>query len=297
MEIRSGTSYWASDEMTRPSRIREVLREIGARPRKSLGQNFLADGNIRKLILDTCRITPGSCVLEIGPGLGAITSGLIQVAGSVIAIEKDPRLAVFLQRRFRHAANLTVHPGDALKMTQEELIPDDCDLMVSNLPYRVASPIMVRFLEAPRPLPRMVVTIHKEAGEKFIARPGDRNYGVLSLVTALAWRVRRIREISPNCFFPRPEVWSLLLEFESRPDAPPPELRTRVRQLTSWIFTQRRKKLGTIVRKVRPPRLIWLRCPVTEKLLQETGISAESRPEQVPPEKWLQLTELLTRDT
>lgn len=297
MGMRAGTSYWASDEMIRPTRIREVLRELSVRPRKGLGQNFLADGNIRKLMLDTCRIAPGSRILEIGPGLGAITSGLIQLAGSVIAIEKDPRLAAFLQRRFRHAGNLTVIPGDALRMEPEKLIPGDCDLMVSNLPYRVASPIMVRFLEAPRPLPRMVVTIHKEAGEKFIAQPGNRNYGVLSVVTALAWRVRRVREISPNCFFPRPEVWSLLLEFESRPDAPPVELRSRVLQLASWIFTQRRKKLGTIVRRSSPPGLTWFRRRLTEELLRESGISGDARPEQVPADKWLRLIDMLSAES
>jgi len=293
MGLSTGTAYWASDEFTRPSRIRAALEELSLRPRRSLGQNFLADGNIRKLILDTCKLSSRSSAIEIGPGLGAITSGLIQIASHVVAVEKDPALARFLAERFPHAANLQILCGDILHMALSAVLPPRCDLMVSNLPYRVASPIMVRFLEAEEAPPHMVVTIHREAGAKFTASPGGREYGVLSITTALRWDVRAVREISPNCFYPRPEVRSVLLDFHRRSQAPPPRLCARVRELASWIFTQRRKKLGSILRSFPHRRFSWMRYHLDEDALRHTGIAPDLRPERIPPEAWLRLVRYL----
>lgn len=295
MALTEGTAYWATDELVRPARIRECLVSLGLRPRRSLGQNFLADGNIRKIILEACRLHSGGVVLEIGPGLGALTSGLIQIASRVVAIEKDPVLARFLEERFHHPPHLEVIPADILKLDLEDAIPAECDLIVSNLPYRVASPIMVRLLEHPRSAPHLVVTIHREAGEKFIAQPGTRDYGVLTIITALGWKVTVLHEISPNCFYPRPQVWSYLLDFSKRERVPPPELLSRIRHLTSWIFTQRRKKIGSIIRTFPADRFPWLRRQPDLSLLEAVKISPDVRPAEVTPEQWRELVEQLSR--
>src|SRR5215469_5130630 len=145
----------------RLSEIRETLKEIGVSPVKTLGQNFLHDRNLARWIVDQAQITPEDCVVEIGPGLGALTKFILEKGAHVLAIEKDARLAKFLRSRFGDE-RLEIVNADALKFDARVLFAHRCVKLIGNLPYNISSPLLSKFLEYPSPICLHVLTLQKE---------------------------------------------------------------------------------------------------------------------------------------
>ena len=204
------------------SEMRELLAARGIHLTKSLGQNFLHDGNQLRRIVKAAELTKADKVLEIGPGLGPLTELLLENAGEVLAIEKDARLVAFLREWFGARSIAPRVPDGGIQAEQcsaFQLIHDDALeflkreprdwadwKLVANLPYSVASPILVELAQSPQRPERMVATLQLEVARRLMAGTGDEDYGVLTLLVQLDYEPREWFKIPAGCFFPAPDV-------------------------------------------------------------------------------------------
>jgi len=268
--------------LTRPSDVRRFLRENDLHPNRTLGQNFLIDGNILAILLDAAALQPDDVVLEVGPGLGVVTEGLLDRVSHVIAIEKDSGLHALLAQRLRDSIGFECRLADMLEVDVDALLAERSDAgrwkLVSNLPYSVGSRILVNMAGLVRRPDRMAVTVQQEVAERLAASPGNKDYGTLSLLVQLAYEVELVKRVSPNCFMPRPDVWSAIVAMELRSEPLLARaLEGRFRELVKHIFTHRRKQLAAILRKA--PAGLRLAHDETVAFLESRGRDPRSRPE------------------
>jgi 16S rRNA (adenine1518-N6/adenine1519-N6)-dimethyltransferase len=179
-------------------------------PLKRLGQHFLADPNIARKIVSLAGLTSDETVLEIGPGRGVLTGLLSVVARRVIAVEVDIRLEPYLNNLFRDRRNIDLMFEDALTFSYETLPAGT--VVVANLPYYISSPLLFRFFEARQRLSRLVLMLQKEVAARLTASPGSRDYGILSVLASYHGEVRNVFTVSRNCFRPRPDVESAVVQ-------------------------------------------------------------------------------------
>jgi 16S rRNA (adenine1518-N6/adenine1519-N6)-dimethyltransferase len=179
------------------------------RPRKRLGQHFLIDPNIVRKIVTLADVRPHETVLEIGPGRGVLTRPLCAAARTVIAIEKDPRLGDYLTRAVADCRNLDLRVADALEFPFESL--PDRSVVVANLPYNISTPLLFRLLEARERIDRMVLMLQTEVARRLVARPGGRDYGILSVLAQYSATPSLAFQVAASCFRPRPEVGSAVV--------------------------------------------------------------------------------------
>ncbi|MBC8206458.1 MAG: ribosomal RNA small subunit methyltransferase A [Kiritimatiellales bacterium] len=266
--------------LTSPSVIRSLLDSLGHRPNKGLGQNYLIDGNILGIIVDAAQISDGDRLLEIGPGLGALTQALLATGAPLTAIEKDPAMARHINHTFKGVVLLE---DDVLNVNLSELFSGGMNKIVANLPYSVGSRFIVNALEA-NPLPeKMVFMVQKEVADRLTAQPGSKAYGPLAIWSQLNYEVKNIKNVSPNCFMPAPKVWSAVVRFEKR-SAPLADVADydRFKRLVKTTFTQRRKQIGSNLRK---------NLPEFFQGLEKAGIDPAMRPEQITIEQWVRLAD------
>lgn len=270
------------------SEMRQVLAERGIQLTKSLGQNFLHDANQLQRIVAAAELAPGDRVLEIGPGLGPLTERLVRQAGEVLAIEKDARLHEILRQRLDRAAGLRLVLADALDYLRAH--PGDWSgwKVVSNLPYAVASPILVELARCPHPPARMVVTLQWEVVQRLIARPASPDYGLLTLLIQLRYQPRGWFKIPAGCFHPAPDVDSGCVTLDRRPTPLlPSALEPAFERLVRAGFSQRRKMMFKLLKGVWPHDAL-------EKAFARTGLPLQTRAEAVSLEQFVQLTLALT---
>ena len=270
--------------LTSPKEVRGLLAQLGHRPNKGLGQNYLIDANILDIIADTAAIQSNECVLEIGPGLGALTERIIPKAQSVTCIEKDPTMAKYLRSRFN---NFTLIEEDALDVDLDGLFAGGITKVAANLPYSVASRLMVDIAECEHRPEILSLTIQKEVADRLTAPSGDKHYGMLGILTGVFYENTLVKKISPTCFLPPPKVWSAVVKMTRRAEpvvdaATYPTFKTLVKH----CFSQRRKQVGTILGKFGI-------SPVDE-LLSDAGIEHTERPEVIEIERWAALARLLS---
>ena len=233
----------------RLSEIRSTLKEIGVSPVKTLGQNFLHDQNLARWIVDQAQITPQDYIVEIGPGLGALTRFLLESGARVLAIEKDARLAKFLRSRFE-TARLEILNIDALEFDPRILFAHPRVKLLGNLPYNVSTPLLSRFLEYPSPISLCVFMLQKEMARRLSASPRTRDYGALTLRVQLHHRVKYLRSVAATVFLPRPDVDSALVRLEPRDPIELPEHNDQLLlKLIRIGFSQRRKQLRKLLRE------------------------------------------------
>jgi len=229
------------------SEIRATLREIQVSPVKTLGQNFLHDQNLARWIVNQAELTPDDYVVEIGPGLGALTKLALEKGARVLAIEKDTRLANFLRERLAHA-RLEVMNTDALKFDARSLFSHRRVKLLGNLPYNISSALLLRFLEYPSPISMALFMLQKEMALRLSASPFTRDYGSLTLYAQLHHRVQYLRTVSATVFFPKPDVNSALVRILPRDRL---ELPARDDELLQKLirlgFSQRRKQLKKLL--------------------------------------------------
>ena len=183
------------------SDIRTALREIRLSPAKRLGQNFLHDQNLARWIIDQAHITPDDYVVEIGPGLGALTRLILEKGAHVLAIEKDARLADFLRAHFRHD-RLEILNMDALKFDSRSLFAHRTVKLLGNLPYNISSALLLRFQEQPNPISFSLLMLQKEVAARLSALPSTHDYGALTLRVQLHHHVKYLRTVAATVFFP-----------------------------------------------------------------------------------------------
>lgn len=263
------------------AQIREMLAEHGLKPNKALGQNFLADDEATAKILSVAA-AQGRRVIEVGPGLGALTCGLVRQAEKVTAVEIDAAMTEILRETLKDAENLTVVHADVLKCRLDELAasmggaPFDA---AGNLPYYITTAIAEKLMCAGAE--NLTLMVQKEAGERFFAQPGDRVYGPLSVLSAACYEGREVMELSPNSYWPAPEVRSVVLRFEKKPDAPAAK---PLFQLLRTAFAMRRKTLANNL-AVLPD----MSRAQAEETLAALGLDKSCRAESLSPADYVRL--------
>ena len=282
----------------RLSEMRELLAREEIQLTKSLGQNFLHDTNQLRRIVRAAELSKQDKVLEIGPGLGPLTELLMESAGEVFAIEKDARLVELLKSRFKIGAPtersetgetpvLRLLHDDALEFLKRE--PRDWSewKLVANLPYSVASPILVELACGQRSPRRLVATLQWEVARRLMAQAGEEDFGILSLLIQLDFEPRDSFKIPASCFFPEPDVDSACVVLDRRNQPLLPEdLRDSFRAIVKQAFSQRRKMMLKLLKQDWPEnRLLGA--------FAEIGLSAQIRAESVNLRQFVGLTSLL----
>jgi 16S rRNA (adenine1518-N6/adenine1519-N6)-dimethyltransferase len=278
-------------DLTRPRDVRELLNRYGVRLSRELGQHLLVDRDVLQKIVEAADLTPQTEVLEVGPGVGALTAELSRAAGRVVAVELDRRL-VDLLRETAPFPNVEVIQGDALQANLPSLFQGRPYSVVANLPYNVATPLIRRLIYAP-PQARpdlLVLMVQREVGRRLAAPPGGMSR--LSVETQLVADVELLFEIGPQAFLPPPEVSSAVIRMRPLPAPRVPTLPSERRffQTVEAGFRHRRKQLHNALGDLGVG---------TERIgsaLEETGIAASRRAETLTLEEWSRLAAALWED-
>jgi len=261
------------------SDIRAALEELSLHPSKSLGQNFLADTNMARWTVEQLELSRKDHVVEIGPGLGALTEFAGPACGSMTLIEKDARLAGWLEARFSGDASVTVLHEDALEYDVRAAFPKMPAKLLGNLPYYVTSSILFRYGDDPSPFSRMVLTIQREFAERLAAGPRTKAYGALTLLVQRRWEVKYLRTIPASVFMPRPKVESAAILLTPRPPGALGDCDARrFTALVKQGFSQRRKQLRKLLGEAD-----WAQ---TARAL---GVSEMARAEELSLAQWVEL--------
>lgn len=204
-----------------PQRTKELLAKHGLSLKKRLGQNFLIDTNILRNLVTALHITRESGVIEIGPGIGALTEALANAAGKVVAIEIDDRFIPVLQETFRELDNVSIICADVLKLNLQEVITEEFapgqDIIVAaNLPYYITTAILLKLLHADLPLQSIVVMVQKEVAARIAASPGEKDYGSLSIAVQYYAHAQTVMNVPRQAFLPNPNVDSAVLRLDMR---------------------------------------------------------------------------------
>lgn len=230
-----------------PAEVRHLAASLGIRPTKSLGQNFVHDPNTVRRIVAAADLAIDDVAVEVGPGLGSLTLGLVQAAGHVYAVEIDPVLAAALastvaSRAPEYAERLTVVERDALRIASSDLADPPPTALVANLPYNVAVPVVLHLLAELPTLRHGLVMVQKEVADRLAAPPGSKVYGVPSVKLAWYASARLAGRVPPSVFWPVPNVDSGLVEFRHR-EPPVAADRSSTFEVIDAAFAQRRKTL------------------------------------------------------
>lgn len=259
-----------------PAEIRDLAELLDVTPTKKLGQNFVHDGNTVRRIVQIAGVQPGETVLEIGPGLGSLTLGLLEAGASVIAVEIDRRLAEQLPHTVRvmqPGTSLTVVHDDALRVTE---LPGEPTRLVANLPYNVSVPVLLHLLEHVPSLRSGIVMVQAEVGHRLAAEPGSKVYGAPSVKAAWYGTWRTAGQVSRMVFWPVPNVDSVLVGFE-RGEEPGTEAERRATfALVDAAFQQRRKMLRQSLSGV-----LGGSSASASAVLERAGVDPQSRGEQL----------------
>jgi 16S rRNA (adenine1518-N6/adenine1519-N6)-dimethyltransferase len=282
-----------SEGILTPTETRETLASLEIRPNRKLGQNFLIDGNIVRKSLEYADVAGGDTVIEIGPGLGTLTRALLSRGARVYAIEIDRFLHKHLKDQISPKYSDRFFPiyGDAVKLPLAGYEPDQSAKesstpvlpekvkIVSNLPYSIATPWLDAVLRGPLPS-RICIMVQKEAADRYLARPGGKMFGAITIFLQSAYSAEATHAVSRSCFTPKPAVDSVLLKLARR--ASPRRFSVKCRSTIRGVFAHRRKQIGSIAHgqtELRP----WL------EILERAGFDPKTRPEAIPVELWAEL--------
>ncbi|GFR38399.1 ribosomal RNA small subunit methyltransferase A [Insulibacter thermoxylanivorax] len=285
----------SQQEIATPTRTQQILKKHGFTFKKSLGQNFLIDQNILNKIVSAAQLTEQSGVLEIGPGIGALTQRLAEHARKVAAVEIDQRLIPILSELFADQDHVAIIHGDILQIDVKQLISEqfaDCASVhvVANLPYYITTPILLKLLEERHDLSNIVVMIQKEVAERMAADPGGKEYGSLSIAVQYYCEPELVTLVPHTVFIPRPNVDSAVIRLKVRSE-PPVSVKDEVHffRVVKAAFAHRRKtiynNLASFTGKQNKERL-------TEALLS-AGVDPSRRAETVSIEEFALIADAL----
>ncbi|MFZ9230700.1 MAG: 16S rRNA (adenine(1518)-N(6)/adenine(1519)-N(6))-dimethyltransferase RsmA [Ilumatobacteraceae bacterium] len=258
--------------------ITRLLEANGLSPRRAFGQNFVADPNTVRRIARLAAVGENDHVVEIGAGLGSLTLALAEYGPRITAIEIDHGVAPVLREVVRDLQRVTVVEGDARELDWDSIVPrDERAVVVANLPYNVATPLVADLLDAVPQLHRFVVMVQKEVALRLVAEAGSSDYGAVSVKVAYWATSRILGDVPPTVFVPRPKVTSSIIEITRRetpaigPELDPRELFSVVRT----AFGQRRKMLRRS-----------LAARTSDAIFEDAAVSPEARPEDLDVEQW-----------
>ncbi len=271
------------------SEIRNILNDEDIMLTKSLGQTFMHDQNQLRKIVALAKLAPDDSVIEIGPGLGPLTGLLLEAVGHVTAIETDRRLIKLLEKQFAKRDNLTLQHADAMKIVRKTEFDWSGHKLVANLPYSIASPLLIDLAESQGRPRAMIVTLQLEVVQRMLAKPGTKEYGVLALLIGLHYAPGEWFTIPRGSFYPEPNVDSGCIELLRR-ETPllPPELCPVFKKIVKRVFAERRKKMMKLLKRD------WPEAAVVEAF-DALGLDEKIRAERVTLEQFAELTQRLSR--
>jgi 16S rRNA (adenine1518-N6/adenine1519-N6)-dimethyltransferase len=311
--------------MQTKQQIRELLDSAGVRPNKRFGQNFLFDLNLMRLLIDTADIQNNDVVLEVGPGTGSFTQAIAEKAGYCVSVEIDAVLANIAKQQLADKPNVEIIVADALK-NKFEINPIVVDainnarkrfpchgevssetpisietpgrsrnngrlLLVANLPYIAATPLIINLVTGPLIADAMFVTIQKEVADRMISPPGIKDYGILSILMAATGEVKHIRTLKPSVFWPQPQVNSAFVQYirdaEKVKTIKSVEMLSRV----AGALLQYRRKMLKSCCKLAIDQLGEINYP---EIFNRLGIDPEIRPDNLSPEQFVAITNLFS---
>jgi 16S rRNA (adenine1518-N6/adenine1519-N6)-dimethyltransferase len=276
-----------------------LLDGAGTRPKKRFGQNFLIDGNLMRRLVEAAEIGPNDLVLEVGPGTGGLTDLLIEQAGAVVCCEVDRDLCGILRERFGESERVRLVEGDVLAK-KSALSPEVVSairaagdttsgefLLVANLPYSIASPLLIDLVASDLGIQRLCFTVQKEVGERILAEPGQKTFGPLSVILQAVCTGRRIAKLPPEAFWPAPEVESVMLRLDVDPErlASVGDL-SGLAHVVRDVFGQRRKAMGGVLRRLYGDGVV-------DSLEREMGLDVQRRCETLSVADWVQLAQVI----
>jgi len=258
--------------------IREHLDAHGLAAKKSFGQHFLLDLNITRKIVRLAGPFEGRPVIEVGPGPGGLTRALLESdAGKVVLVEKDPRFIPLLNELDDGAGRLTVVEADALNVREDQLVEGPAHL-VSNLPYNVGTPLLIKWLTGPWTPASLTLMFQKEVAERVVARPGEEAYGRLAVISQAVAEAKLVMHLPAAAFTPPPKVASAVVHLVPREDRPDRALLKALERVTAAAFGQRRKMLRSSLKQLGGA-----------ELCEAAGISPEDRAEVIDLDGFLRL--------
>jgi 16S rRNA (adenine1518-N6/adenine1519-N6)-dimethyltransferase len=270
------------------SEMKLALAERDLKLTKSLGQNFLHDQNQLRRIVQAAEVGPADNVLEIGPGLGPLTALLVEQAGAVLAIEKDRRLFDFLSEKFSAASNLKLVHADALEYLRENRHWGGWKL-AANMPYSVASPLLVELAQAVEPPDRLATTLQLEVAQRIAAAAGSEHYGVLGLLLGLRYQSHGWFKIPAACFFPAPTVESVCIVLALRAEPLlPAAWHPAFTRLVKRGFSQRRKMMFKLLKQDWPEETL-------RRGFAQAGLRPDTRAEQTSLEQFARLAQIVSQ--
>ena len=260
--------------------IQAILSEWDAEPRQQFGQNFMIVRNLVRIVADAAGICPGDCVLEVGPGTGTLSEEILARGARLVAVEIDARLAEGLRTRFGSNDQFILIEGDALAGKHHlnpQILEQHPVRLAANLPYNIASPLMIELLCAG--VQTLAFTVQREVADRLRSASGIKAYGPLSVMAQALSRVEVLRTLPPEAFWPRPKVESALVRM-TRQD----RLGERANQFSQFVhllFSARRKMLRKALAQAK--------CPDVESALTSAGVDGQLRPDQLEVEQLLAL--------
>ncbi len=281
-----------TDALLGPASIRDLAGRCGLTPTKSWGQNFVVDSGTVRKIVRSAKVTAGEHVVEVGPGLGSLTLGLLEAGAHVVAVEIDPVLAAQLpatvaERMPEAADRLAVVPADALTVT--ELPGPPPTALVANLPYNVAVPVLLTFLARFPSLERVLVMVQSEVADRIVAPPGSRTYGIPSVKAAWYASAHPAGSIGRAVFWPVPRVDSSLVALERRDPPETTASREQVFAVVDAAFAQRRKMLRSALADLVGS------SAAAQEVLTAAGVDPTVRGERLSVREFARIAERLPR--
>ncbi|CAB4549198.1 MAG: 16S rRNA (adenine(1518)-N(6)/adenine(1519)-N(6))-dimethyltransferase RsmA [Actinobacteria bacterium] len=273
-------------ELLGAGEVRSLASELDLRPTKKLGQNFVIDPNTIRKIVAAANLEASDKVVEIGPGLGSLTLGLLEKVDQLVAIEFDEKLANRLVDTLKQKApdkSCRIIHADAMTVTKLDMQPD---ALVANLPYNISVPVILHFLENFPSISKVLVLVQAEVAARLVAGPGSKTYGSPSAKLAWYGKATAAGVVSRSIFWPVPNVDSALVYFEKRSIPLPTHLRAEVFRVIDGAFAQRRKTL-------RQALAAWAGSPdLAEKILVKAGVSPQARGEDLGIDEFIEVAKL-----
>lgn len=281
------------DRLYSPKVIKDVLNKFGFSFSKGLGQNFLIDGNLVRTIRQSADVTKDDYVLEIGPGFGTLTEELLMHAKKVVAVEIDQRLDEVLNYTLGEFDNFKLINEDVLKVDFDKLIKEEFEgrpfKILANLPYYITSPIITSLLEKNLPVKTMTFMVQKEVADRIVAKPGNKQYGSLTVFINYYAHARIVAKAPRSVFLPQPNVDSAVVQLELRKDLPKVVEETLFK-LVHAGFQQRRKN---ILNSLTSDKSLNLSKEILGQILSDIGISPNSRAEDLDLEQYITISKYI----
>lgn len=277
--------------LTSPKAVVELLKNNEITPNKVLGQNFLIDRNILDSIVEVSETGPEYSVLEVGPGLGVLTEQLMLHSKHVTAVEKDSGLYRILSERWGSEEKLTLIHGDALEVPLHEIYAAGVTRLISNLPYSVGVRVVLDSALCDNPPDVMVLLLQKEVCERFAAKPGSADMGIVSVLLQRLYKVTLVRNVKPTCFYPQPDVTSTIVKLKRHNDYPMDQAESKYfTEFVKLAFSHRRKQLASVMKNAPAP--YGKDADAIRSILVQVGATETARPEELSIPQWVQLANL-----